>query len=65
MLEDPIQKIKIIRDIIKTVHLKIYEEGAVIYGKGESSTSIYMVIKGAVSLCVAVPKEYKEGEAPK
>jgi hypothetical protein len=34
MLEDPIQKNKIIRDITKTVQLKIYEEDSVIYGKG-------------------------------
>jgi len=65
MLEDPVQKNKIIRDITKTVNLKIYEEDSVIYGKGESSTSIYMVIKGAVSQCVPVAKEYKEGEGPK
>lgn len=60
MLEDPVQKNKIIRDVGKALRLMSFGEEAVIYNKGEIATSIYMVIKGQVSLCLPVFKESHE-----
>lgn len=60
MLEDPVQKNKIIRDVGKALRLIAFCEGAVIYNKGEIASSIYMVIKGQVSLCLPVFKESHE-----
>lgn len=37
ILEDPVQKHKLIRDVNKNLQLKIYDEGAAIYNKGEVS----------------------------
>lgn len=60
MLEDPVQKSKIIRDVGKALRLIAFDERAVIYSKGESAASIYMVIKGHVSLCMPIFKESHE-----
>jgi hypothetical protein len=60
MMEDPIQRNKIIRDVGRALRLKAYDEEAVIYNKGENSISIYMVIKGNVSLCMPIFKETHE-----
>ena len=56
ILEDPVQKHKLIRDVNKNLQLKLYDEGAVIYNRGEVSEGFYMVIKGKVSLCLPVYK---------
>jgi signal-transduction protein with cAMP-binding, CBS, and nucleotidyltransferase domain len=56
IIEDPAHKSKIIRDVTKALKLKAYGEDAIIYNKGETSTYIYMVIKGNVSLCMPIFK---------
>jgi CRP-like cAMP-binding protein len=61
ILEDPVQKSKLIRDVNKNLQLKLYDEGAIIYNKGETSSSFYMVIKGQVSLCMPVFKGESSG----
>jgi CRP-like cAMP-binding protein len=60
MLADPVQKIKIIRDVSKALRLKSYGFDDIIYNKGENSTSIYIVIKGNVSLCMPIFKGAQE-----
>jgi CRP-like cAMP-binding protein len=57
MMEDMTQKNKLIRDVNKNVKLLHYDQDAIIYNKGEVSDSIYMVIKGSVSLCLPIFKE--------
>ncbi len=56
-MEDMTQKNKLIRDVNKNVKLLHYDQDAIIYNKGEVSDSIYMVIKGSVSLCLPIFKE--------
>lgn len=41
---------------MKNIHLRLYDEDANIYNKGDISESIYLVIKGEVSLCLPVLK---------
>lgn len=55
-MEDPVQKTKLIRDVNKNIQLKLYDEEAIIYDKGDVAECIYMVIKGTVSLCLPVYK---------
>jgi hypothetical protein len=43
-----------IRDVNKNLQLKIYDEDAIIYNKGEVASSFFMVVKGNVSLCLPV-----------
>lgn len=60
LLEDPIQRHKLIRDVTKNLQLKLYDEGALVYSRGEIAQSLYMVIRGRVSL--RMPAEDTEGE---
>ena len=34
IVEDPLQKVKLIRDVIKNVEVKVYDSDAIIYNKG-------------------------------
>ena len=34
IVEDPLQKVKLIRDVIKNVEVKVFEEDSIIYNKG-------------------------------
>ena len=47
---------------MKNIELKVYDAEAIIYNKGDISESMYMVIKGAVSLCLPVIKEEDNAE---
>lgn len=57
LLDDPIQRSKLLRDVGKNIVLKQYDEGAVVYERGEIATSLFMVIKGEVSLCLPGDKQ--------
>jgi CRP-like cAMP-binding protein len=50
LLDDPIQHRKLLRDVNKNLQLKLYDEGATVYARGEVAESLYLVIRGHVSL---------------
>ena len=39
---------------MKNLSVKLYDEHAIIYNKGDASESIFMVVKGVVALCLPV-----------
>lgn len=57
ILDDPIQKSKLVRDVGKNVRLKVYDEDAVIYSRGDPSLEFYLLVKGQVSLRMPVYKQ--------
>lgn len=57
ILEDPVQKSKLVRDVGKNIRLKVYDEDAVVYSRGDLSLEFYLLVKGEVSLRMPVYKQ--------
>lgn len=57
ILEDPIQKSKLVRDVGKNIRLKVYDEEAVVYCRGDLALEFYLLVKGEVSLRMPVYKQ--------
>lgn len=57
VLEDPHQRNKLVRDVMRSLKVETVETGVPLYSKGDPAESIFMVLRGAVSLCLPVARE--------
>ena len=53
------------RDVMKNLSLKVYDEDAIIYNKGDLSAEIFLVVKGVVALCLPCFVEHSESSQEK
>ena len=51
-MEETVQRRKLVRDVSQKVSLQLFDREGIIYNKGDLADSIYLVVRGSVSLCL-------------